>query len=84
MPVQLPIMENKEVMNQGSGDVTDIMQEEINYVIKKMKNNITYGEDGSNLTNYRPISLLHYLYKLFTSILNSRIENKLDFYQSKE
>lgn len=33
---------------------------------------------------YRLLILLDHLYKLFTRIIVARIDNKLDFYQSKE
>lgn len=40
--------------------------------------------NADDLENYRPISLLSHLYKLFTRIITSRLENKLDFYQPVE
>lgn len=47
-------------------------------VIMHKKGNI------ADLKNYRPISLLSHLYKLFTKILTKRLTYKLDFYQPTE
>jgi len=38
----------------------------------------------TDLQNYRPISLLTHLYKLFTKISTARLTNKLDLYQPRE
>lgn len=40
--------------------------------------------DKAKIDNYRPISLLAHLYKLFMKIITKRITKKLDFYQPIE
>ena len=40
--------------------------------------------DISNIENYRPISLLSQMYKLFTRTIANRLTNKLDSYQPVE
>jgi len=40
--------------------------------------------DITKLENYRPISLLSHLYKLFMKVITKRITKKLDFYQPVE
>lgn len=40
--------------------------------------------DITNLENYRPISLLSHIYKLFMRVITKRITTKLDFYQPRE
>lgn len=58
--------------------VTPVDWNNAEIVIIHKKGNIT------NLNNYRPISLLSHLYKLFTKIITKRLESKLDFYQPPE
>lgn len=40
--------------------------------------------DLTNLANFRPISLLSHIYKLFTKVITNRLSNKMDFYQPRE
>lgn len=40
--------------------------------------------DKTSLENYRPISLLDHLYKLYTRILTNRLESKFELYQPRE
>uniref|UniRef100_A0A6G5AC50 Putative endonuclease-reverse transcriptase n=1 Tax=Rhipicephalus microplus TaxID=6941 RepID=A0A6G5AC50_RHIMP len=40
--------------------------------------------DDKDLKNYRPISLLSVVYKLFTKVIASRVKKTLEFNQSKE
>jgi len=40
--------------------------------------------DKERVVNYRPISLLSVLYKMFTKVILNRIERDLNFNQEKE
>ena len=112
--------------------VPDVMKEEVDKVLRGMKNGKSPGEDGltaemfklrgekmkeqlaklfsiclrkreipsswnnaiiillykkgdkERVENYRPISLLSVLYKMFTKVILNRIEQDLDFHQGRE
>lgn len=40
--------------------------------------------DKTDHENFTPMSLLNHIYKLFARIVTSRLEQKLDFYQSRQ
>lgn len=120
------------IQNQGSEDIPEITQDEINNCLKDMKNNKSPGDDEisteniklggpallkilcklynaclrnsitpeqwsksiiillhkkgdiTQIENYRPISLLSQIYKLFMRIISKRLTAKLDLYQPIE
>ena len=120
------------IRNQRSEELPDITEEEIESIIKGIKDNKTPGKDGfvseiinqwgkcvikalktfynaclfegntpeqwenavmiilhkkdniTEIVNYRPISLLSHIYKLFMRIITNRLEPKLDFHQPLE
>lgn len=83
-----------EMLKNGGKIITNTLYTLMNQIMQEKKIPDSWNEsitiilhkkgDRSDLKNYRPITLLNILYKLFTKILTSRLTTKFDGYQSKE
>lgn len=83
-----------EMVKEGGDEVVEIIEKLFNKCLEESRIPEKWESaivillfkkgNKADLNNYRPISLLSQLYKLFTKIITIRLTNKLDFYQPVE
>ena len=83
-----------ELLRAGGTPVLKVLQKLFNSVLSEGKTPETWsrGEvvlffkkgDNSLLKNYRPITLLSHVYKLFSRVITNRLEHRLDDFQPPE
>ena len=83
-----------ELLKLGGEEIHKVLAKLYNECLKQRKIPATWNNatmilifkkgDKNDIKNYRPISLLSAMYKLFTRIITARIEKQLDFHQPRE
>jgi len=83
-----------DIIKEGGKETVTQLVKLYNQIMQERKIPVTWKEakvillhkkgDKADIKNYRPISLLSHLYKIFTKILQNRIKTDLDRYQPRE
>ena len=85
---------SKDILEEGGDEVITQLVKLFNQIITKKCIPQSWKEakiillhkkgDKADIKNYRPISLLSHLYKIFTKILQNRLKKELDEHQPRE
>ena len=83
-----------DIINQGGEETITQLLKIFNQILEKKQIPTTWKEakiillykkgDKADVKNYRPISLLSHLYKIFTKVIQNRIKDILDTNQPRE
>ena len=83
-----------DIIKQGGEETITQLLKLFNQILEKQQIPTTWKEakiillykkgDKADVKNYRPISLLSHLYKIFTKVIQNRIKDRLDSNQPRE